>query len=233
MKLPRPLKLSRPLLLGAVLATAAAGLLAAGGCQLGGMLAANFLPLDNIKALYKMPDEPAVVLIDDPGHHLATLQDLGTIAVRVGGDLEENKVVTKIIPPGDVEALRVREPDFSTWPIDKVGQSVHASQVIYVLIDSFNLVSEGPGLYHPKAAARVKVIDVKTGNRVFPKNDPGGYPITADLFYKIQDSTINGATAVLTRALADRIGENAALLFYEHKPHQAGAGFRDNFEQVP
>ncbi len=206
----------------ATFALAVAAMLALAGCQIPGFLAATMLPVPKIPAMYTAPDQPTVVVIDDPNRLLPSSAESGLIAARIGEDLKTNKAITKMLSPTVVEELRLSDPNFAGLPIDKIGQRVGASQVIYVLIDRFSLVAE-PSVYRPTISARVKVVDVATGKRTFPMDNPGGYPITSQMVYRSQQSNVLGTESVLSRKVSNKLGEEIALLFFEHKGREVGS----------
>jgi hypothetical protein len=206
------------LLLGALLSLA--------GCQAPGFVVANILPLDKIPAVYKLADQPTVVVVDDPNRLMPSSQEISLVSGRIQQDLAEKKVVARFIPPTAVEELRLSNADFNTWPIDRIGQKLGAAQVVYVLIDGFTL-STDPNVFRPTVSAHVKVIDVSTGRRMYPPQDPSGHGVLSRMYYKNADAATRGDAQILARKLADRLGEDVALLFYEHNPREIGSGFKE------
>jgi len=205
----------------AILITAAVSLI---GCQIGGFVMSNVLPRPKIPAAFEPPDQPTAVLVDDPHRLLPTVQLMPIIAGQVGGELEDNEVISEVIPPSLIEDLRASEPEFARWPIDKIGRRVGARQVIYILIESYEMLeTDTSEIYRPTASVRVKVVDVATGDRLFPKSDALGYPVTVQKHYRDAHDVGVGDRAVMARQLAARVGEDIARLFYEHKQPEVGS----------
>lgn len=204
------------------------GAMLLGGCQAPAFVLSNVLPRPKIPAVFEPPDQSTVVLVDDPHNLLPSVQLMSLIAGRTAGDLEENDVISQIVPHTLIEDLRAREPDFVRWPIDRVGRRVGAKQVVYVLIEGYDMLeTDTSEIFRPTAAVRVKIVDVATGRRLFPESDPLGYPVTVQKYYRDAHDVGVGDRAVMARQLADRVGEDIALLFYEHKQREVGAGFED------
>lgn len=200
----------------------------AAGCQAPAYVLSNVLPRPKIPAVFEPPDQPTVVLVDDPHHLLPNVQLVSLIAGRAGDDLKENDVISQVVPHTLVADLRAREADFGRWPIDRVGKNVGAKQVIYVLIEGYDMLeTDTSAIYRPTAAVRVKIIDVATGRRLFPQSDSLGYPVTVQKYYRDAHDVGVGDNAIMARQLADRVGEDIALLFYEHKQREVGSGFQD------
>ncbi|QNN21715.1 hypothetical protein HED60_05340 [Planctomycetales bacterium ZRK34] len=200
----------------------------AAGCQAPAYVLSNVLPRPKIPAVFEPPDQPTVVLVDDPHHLLPNVQLVSLIAGRAGDDLKENDVISQVVPHTLVADLRAREADFGRWPIDHVGKNVGAKQVIYVLIEGYDMLeTDTSAIYRPTAAVRVKIIDVATGRRLFPQSDSLGYPVTVQKYYRDAHDVGVGDNAIMARQLADRVGEDIALLFYEHKQREVGSGFQD------
>lgn len=186
---------------------------------------------DRIPARYELAkDTSVVVLVDDPNHLLGDLSLPRLVSAYVSDGLSKNlkKInVVKIEKVIDLE--RKTGEDFASMPVDQIGSEVGATQAIYVLIESAG-ISGDPGLYRPQAVVRVNVIDVATGNRLFPASDftnaqgdtmvstSRGEPVEIKLPYTTSDQNPIGETAVLMRKLSEQIGINVAKLFYRHHP---------------
>ncbi len=83
--------------------------------------------------------------------------------------LAQNDLKTQVVPREDVLRLRQEFPDFGQWTVQKVGQRLNAAQVLYVRIDRLQL-REAPAspLLTPAVQMRLKLIDVQTGERLWP-----------------------------------------------------------------
>ncbi|MBI1370802.1 MAG: hypothetical protein GC162_19385 [Planctomycetes bacterium] len=200
--------------------------LSPGGCEVGSFVATNVLPRPKIPAVFELPKQSTVVMVDDPHRLIPNATLAPVIAANIGADLKKNEVVSEVIAPNLIEDLRVNEQNFSNWPIDKIGKQVGAKQVIYIMVEGFDL-TESQAIYRPTAAVRVKVIDVETGRRLFPQGDNLGYPVSVQKYYKNMQGATDGTDLVLARGLAQRVAEDVGKLFYEHKEREVGSGFED------
>jgi hypothetical protein len=195
------------------------------GCQLPGFLGANLLPESKVKAVYTPIDQRTLLLVDDPRHALPSPQFATLIAQAVAQDLQKQNVISEFTAATLLEDLRQRERDFDLWPIDQIGQRLGARQVIYVLIDGFEPGGRGQELQRPMASARLKVVDVGTGKRLFPLQ--GEHGVTSTLTFKQPplDAHSHGRDSLIARQLAQRLGLDLAQQFYAHKRREIGSGF--------
>lgn len=193
---------------------------------------------DKVPALYTLEERPTLILVDDPADRFADPNLPLTVAINIEHHLKQNEVlVDKIIAQRKVADLQAKHGlDFASMPVDRVGRELEAEQVIYVLIDDVALENV-PGVFRPKATAQVKVIDVKTGRRLFPNppapNQPiettptRGHPIVTEMSYKGSDINSRGTLTQLKRQLAETVGRDAARLFYKWKPPEIGHRFEE------
>ena len=213
---------------GSLTLALAAGLMstALAGCQIAGFIMETF---EKVPAAYEPEDRKTVVVIDDPNDILPTARTRGVIAQTIGRDLETQEVITDFVPPGDVDHLRLNNDEFDNWPIDRIGKETDAEQVLYVLIENFGLRGSGQGhqTYRPIASARVKLVDVTSGVRLFPGGNASGHPVIARMSYK-QNAIDTEATRVeIRQQLAARLADRISKLFYEHPPDDVGEDFPD------
>ena len=205
---------------------AAAVLAALQGCEVAGFVLAS-MPPPKVEAVYELVDQPTVILIDDPAQLMPSIQVMGLTAYRAGADLKEQEVIAEVVPSTATVELRLDEPEFVNWPIDKIGKRLGAKQVVYVLVEAFQLKDQDQ-MYRPAAAMRVKVVDAETGQRLFPADRAEGHQVISRLFFKGHESTgTAGSETVLTRKLADRMGEDVAKVFYKHAPRPVGSDFSE------
>ncbi|MHB1155479.1 MAG: hypothetical protein ACYC26_01435 [Phycisphaerales bacterium] len=207
--------------LAAVLMTAAFAL---AGCDTVGYVATAIGGGGDIPALYALKDRPTLVFVDDPAHKLSTTTLAGLIAGRVGQELEDQKVVTRVIDPTVVDQMRAEHSEFATWPIDKIGKQAGAEQVIYISVQEWRMVTEGGAMYEPTCEVRVKVVDVPSGTRLFP--DPStelGYPMVTQRRHTDMLQADAATGLVLARDLAEHAAGDTAKMFYAHPGPEPGA----------
>jgi len=188
------------------------------GCEAPAFVLTNVVP-QTIPALYEPEDKPTVVFVDDPRRKLPNLQMNGILANHIGHNLKREEVITDVIPPNMIDSLALNNTDFNTWAIDKVGRRAGAKQVIYVLVEEFDLGEDTKDIaYKPTISVRVKVVDVDTGRRLFPESDELGQPFTKPLFYKPHSNSSRAADQMWSRKLVGLAGDEIATMFYEHEP---------------
>jgi len=194
------------------------------GCDTVGYVATAIGGGGDIPALYALKDRPTLVFVDDPAHKLSTTTLAGLIAGRVGQELEDEKVVTRVIDPTVVDQMRAEHSEFATWPIDKIGKQAGAEQVIYISVQEWKMVTEGGAMYEPTCEVRVKVVDVPSGTRLFP--DPStelGYPMATQRRHTDMLKTDAATGLVLARDLAEHAAGDIAKMFYAHEGPEPGA----------
>ncbi len=203
------------LLLGALLAV-----LPVAGCNIMGTALFLVKGPEKAPAVFTLPKEKTgVVFIDDRSSQAgrAIREAMGTTCEK---RLLFNKAATDMVESRGVQAVLTREKDKKLVSITSVGKNLKADFVIYAWIDLFVLTADGQ-TFAPAATLRVKVVDVATGQRIFPVGVEGldYYPlkITAP-----KDS-INPPNSVSTQAQSELefgrfVGQSLAELFYEHIP---------------
>lgn len=208
----------------AAVAAAAAGMMVLAGCQFPAMLIAN-MPQSKVPAEYEPKDRPTLVLVDDPQEQLPTGHLAKRVADEVADQLKREEVVSRFIELDRLEALELEAEDFDRWAIDEVGRRLGAEQVIYILVEEFEF-NETPQTYRPAGSMRVKVVDVETGERLYPEDDRRGRAVSDKLFYKQKlGGDTRGEESLYGRSLALRLADQAAKLFYKHKPRPVGSEF--------
>lgn len=214
----------------ALLLTAA---LASAGCEGFAFLAA--LGGETVPAMYELQDRPTLIMVEDPHNALGDASLNRLIASHADHHLRDHEVLSEpAVPQGELAALAERLGDaYARTPIDEVGQALEAEQVIHVLIDSVSLQA-APGVYRPTVTAEVRVIDAVESRRLFPASRrvedpdsrPPGHPIRTQLTYRTDETEARALEVSLKRALAERLGEDVAQVFYKHKRALSGEQLR-------
>lgn len=202
-------------------------LLALAGCEVFSMAAMMATGGDKIQPIYTLSDRPTAIVVDDPRNVLGGPSLTGVVASNLAHHLKANGAVTApIVPHAQVAALADRlGSEFALTPIDQIGRLLKAEQVIYLEIEQAALLA-APGAYRPTAVVELKVIDAVKGQRLYPPpppiDEPGapsrGRTVSVQMNYEGVETHSRGADAMITRALAERIGLEIARLFYEHRP---------------
>ncbi len=191
------------------------------GCNFAGP--ALFLVSDDrTPAVHELdPKRTAVVFVDDRNSVLPmrTLRDRIAKGAEAG-ILKEKLLEADLISSDSLQAVIAAERFSRPQSIAQIGRSVGADQVIWATVDTFRLTPDG-STHAPSAIVRVKVIDSKTGERLFPLKAEGGQ----DPSYVLAIAEKNRATPVPTsnadrireqQEIADTLGRRLGELFFKH-----------------
>ncbi len=188
-----------------------------GGCALGVLFVPD--PRQLVKAEYRIPkDKKVAILIDDNLAPLPNAKMKNKLAEKIFNILIANKAIKdyQVIKYEKVRRIANRVVDNKKISIKKVGELVKADYVIYINIIEFNLQSDADNpLIKPIARAYVKVIEVETGNRVWPVSFLGKEVIaTQRMAAELANSSHNSE---YTNKLLNALAEQIANLFFDHR----------------
>ncbi|QQE12842.1 DUF799 family lipoprotein [Planctomycetota bacterium] len=222
-------------------------LVSVSGCA-GLAFVADFIEGDKAPAVYEPEPKTTLVMLDDPFKVIPNSQIGRTITSNVEYHMQKNMVDAvkeknskikdpekhelhiELVPSDKIFALQDEMgKDFDKMPIDKIGKRMGADQVVYVSVQSFQ-THYAVNVFKPKATVEVKVIDSKTGKRLFPEGKvvvdtsitPPGYMLDVDLPYKGTNFEGPSEELQLRRLLAEKIGLEVARMFYKHQKPQPG-----------
>lgn len=214
-----------------------ATLLLVAGCEALAYLSQPFARRE--PAVYKLPDVPTLIVVDDPGNLLGDPTLPGLIAANVKLELENNKAFKKgavIDPSLLVKHMASLGDKASKVPLDELGRDLGARQVIGVHIENADLNQE-PGAFRPVILTRVKLINAETGKRIFPPLDAGaaiepslavrGYPVKSQFFYRAGSTASPVDIATAMQAISQRAGRDAARVFSAYRTREPGAPFEE------
>ena len=196
---------------------AAASLLATAGCaQMAILFMVDTEP--KVPAEFKLPKGKTALLIDDYMVDLDGENIKEQMAAKMAELLQTNRAVEKaaLIPYETVKTLKTEAPDGRRYSIQRLGKELGAENIIYINISQFELQSDPDSpLIRPAGAARVKVIAVGTGERLWPV-DLAGQSVQAQ---GRREAEVLEAQSQQkwTETLADMLATDVAELFYEHR----------------
>lgn len=186
------------------------------GCQLAPFLLPD--PHGKVPAEYKLPAKQRyAIFIDDYMAPVGSPETKKALAATIGGYLVEGKVLRAedLVDVNQVYDQPTESPESKKYSIQHIGGEVRADYVLYVNVIEFNLqADEENPLVQPKARAYVKLIEVSTGERLWPV-DLAGFSIEAkermsgEMF---EEADKNEWSAKLIEKLAVEV----AQLFFEH-----------------
>ena len=203
----------------AVGAIGAVALLAAGGCNVIGVVVdrtAGQVPVE--PKFTPDPQRPLLVLVENYRVASGNTSDADRVARLIGARFVEQKVAP--IVSGDA-LVRLRDKDpiaYRKMGVAQVGQAVGATQVLYVDLTNVAIGTQGGGSDVAKglASANVRFIDAATGRIAYPAGLADGHPVAYETPARRlgDDASADSLRAEAMSVLCDRI----ARLFYRYKP---------------
>jgi hypothetical protein len=205
-----------PRTLSAALLTAA--LLVAPGCNVVGPVFYAVHGPDKVQPLYTLdPTRSTLILVDDPASTVGERSLRAEMADTATNILLQKEITTNMIDPRPALVLATKQTDGKPMSITEIGRAVEADVVVYVLLTEFTTSADGNALM-PACSMRVKILDARTGQRLFPPDDPKGVPVALRPEYRAGDlEGSSAAEADAERELAQKAGLAIAQLFYKHE----------------
>ena len=179
-------------------------------------------------AEYTLPkDRKTVVFVDDRKNVVSRLQLRSQLADDVGTVLRDEGLVTNVVSGRELIAfVRRNETASKLVSIGELGQAAGAEIVVYIEMQVFTLSPDG-ATPRPTAVARVKVVDVKAKERLFPAigGDTDGFEVSVDIESLSADTyRTSAARRRMEDALEKKLADKVTKLFYEHEPSGFGKG---------
>lgn len=223
------------------------------GCEVVG---APFVGLENrsVPAEYELPAAATVVIVEPLSRSIEDKRFARQVSARIVTQLEQNLVEegdptprktkdqqeelsiestlqTRLI--ADTEVARFQDQagdDYYAMAIDRLGRELGAYTVVYAKVHRAELNVQG-SVYQPEARLRVRVVDARTGARLWPENTVGmsgedtAFRVDAG---GVHQTTSAGEISGTTRDrvwtdLADDAGLKIARLFYTWQRPAPGA----------
>lgn len=186
---------------------------------------------DKIEAVYKLDEAKThVVFVDDRGGVVRQRAARDLIAAGAEEKLLEEKVVKDMIQGRQAIAASKTDRAGKLLTVAQIGAAVKAQRVIYANVDNFSLKPDG-NTYQPTAVLSVKIIDVETGQKLFPGTDSGLDAYTFNVTFKERSEDAPGTFASELgeeQKFARAVGVRLAQLFYKHERiENAGDSLRD------
>jgi hypothetical protein len=188
------------------------------GCGVFGALAHKVVGDPPVPAQYVPPQTPMLVWVENYGAPGSARLESEQLALAIEHELRARNVA----PLVDATALRdehAQRPDsLKRLTIPALGAKAGARQVVYVHLSSGS-IEQPPAsdAMRASASARVRVVDVASGQTVWPLDLAEGFEILVEAPYQRLGPGVNELTLrqQLRRSLAERI----ARLFYNFKPN--------------
>jgi hypothetical protein len=186
-----------------------------GGAMLYWMGAAD---KEKVGAEFELGAGPVLVLVDDPEERLTWAEARDVLAEETANALLTNEATGTVISIEAVRRLRRRRPDFEERGCREIGEMVEADRVVWLQVADFFASEDTQDL---TAAARmavsVRVVNAKAKTRdevrLWPE-EMEGRPVKAELSSN-EMGRLDGRREI-TQALAAKLANEVARLFYEH-----------------
>lgn len=171
----------------------------------------------NVDRVYELPkDKSVVIFVDDPANRVTQRRYRGMIADTAQELLLKKKVLAdgKVIDGRSAIAIASQASASDPMSIREIGEAVRADSVVYAVVTEYSLTTD-PANPAPSAVMRVKVVDVATGDRVWPA-EAEGFPLrvameaTPDMIAQNRQDA-----ARVESALAVKAGTALAQMFYK------------------
>ena len=189
-------------------------LLLCGGCNVIGALTYKIAGPPEQPAKYTLLQRPTLVLVEnyrDPG---AGASDADLIASLLGVKLTDNKDAP-LIPADKLLDLRTKKPtEYHNLRIPEIGRACGAQQVIYVDYMGGGVSAVGTAAYQGKTTSMVRVIDVATGETIWPTDAAEGFSVG----YQTKMISAEHRPDEIRLELFDGLATNISRLFHKWKP---------------
>jgi hypothetical protein len=154
-----------------------------------------------------------VVIAENWRNHAGSAIDSQQLAEFVYDDLRKHDVAPQI-DPSAVTELQSKRSDFGSMTIAQIGKTLGAQQVLYINVTESSMTSPiGSDSLAGKCTARVKIVDVDTGEATWPRDEMDGYPVTVKT--PLLEAHSDSDDAALRRALQEKVAASIARLFYK------------------
>jgi hypothetical protein len=157
-----------------------------------------------------------VVFVDDPSSRITQRRLRYSIADKTTKELLEKRILVDMLDPRGILTAASNEQYGMQMSISELGRLVDADIVIYAVVTDFSMSPE-TGAYLPRASMRVKLIDTRSGERIWP-TDERGHMINVQIPQRPGTGpSSTGERVEIEQTLADRAGLGLAQLFYKHE----------------
>ncbi len=168
------------------------------------------------EAVYELPEHrKLLVFVETAGHE--TEHSVARKLTEVLNERLKSEDVTHATVPYERQLDLAAYAGLGALEPVSAAERLDADLVLLVRIDEFSLQdSPAGGLWKGRMAATVKVLDVPSGQRLGPGDDPAGYaiePVETPMTTNTSSDYAHDLTVKLCAIMSDRI----AKLFYEHE----------------
>jgi hypothetical protein len=188
------------------------------GCQLVGALLGKAEGSPPVVALYVPKMVPTLILAEHgtgAGVDDVSSEDIGR---RTADFWSDQKKLPPLIDLSRLEELRIRNPaTYYKMSTAAIGRALGAKQVLYIDVrDSHDEYAGGSDTMRAKASVRVRMVDVETGNTLWPPDAAEGYSLDAETQYQSRGEGVSESSQL--EQVRGMIADKVVKLFYTHQP---------------
>ena len=188
------------------------------GCTALGVAAYKLHGPPKVPAQYVPEQRPMLVLVENYQHQSSVNAHADLLGRMLVKELEARRVAP-IVPLDALQELRDARPaEFPRMSMSSIGREVGAEQILYVQLHNSDVTPmAGGNALTGQASASVKVVDVATGDTLWPGGvaSEAGYPVAAAT--KLGTSNGGSVQDVRQRMYLD-LSHQIARLFYKWQP---------------
>lgn len=199
-----------------------------GGCNIVGPIAMVVAGPPKTEAQFTLPvDKTAVIVIDDRASRTPQRSLRDIVGRSAEEELLKRGLVRDMVKSNVALGVLARERFGSPMTIAELGQALKAETVIYATVDEFALSPDGQ-TFSPFSRMRVRVVDVASGERVFPPPGTTDWaPLNVDIPAQATENPSGGAQNSAFQDLARVTGLALAQMFYKHETREAPKRLRE------
>jgi hypothetical protein len=187
------------------------------GCSILGVAAYKLRGPAPIPAEYVPAKKPMLVLVENYEHQSSVNAHADLLGRMLMKDLDA-KQVAPLVSLDKLQELRDARPgEFRTMSMSAIGREVGAEQILYVQLHNSDVTPmSGSNTLTGQSAASVKVVDVATGDTLWPGGgDEVGYPVAAATRL---GSDNGGNVQDVRQRMYFQLSNKIARLFYKWQP---------------
>lgn len=156
-------------------------LLLLGGCQMLGVLMYKTAGEPDVPAQYTLPPKKTLVLVENYQYARAAADDTELLGRLIHARLAQKNLVPLVGHEKLLELKASQPQHFSQMTIVDIAHKLEAEQVIYVHFQGGGVVSMGGGsIRQGQASVLVRVVDVQTGETVWPTGIEDGRVVSTE-----------------------------------------------------
>lgn len=142
---------------------------------------------------------------------------VGQVTNTVSERLKDNVGASGWVPPGDVLGFQYQHPEWSTWTLHKLCEELGVERLVFIDIQEFRLNEPGNQyLWKGAASAIVGVVEADAADA----SESFAFTDTIGVTFPTKETALSPAQASWDQvqiALAKRLVDRAAWIFYEHE----------------